>query len=40
LTLLVAGPRQYVDGGPTVTQGIAGPTRPATTTFPYLAPPN
>ncbi len=37
LTLLVTGSRQ---GGPQVVQGVAGPTRPATTTFPYLAPPN
>jgi hypothetical protein len=40
LTLLVTGPRQEGDGGPVVTQGVAGPARPATTTFPYLAPPN
>jgi hypothetical protein len=37
LTLLVTGTRQ-TDAG--VTQGTAGPTRLATTTFPYLAPPN
>ncbi len=37
LTLLVTGSRQ---GGPEVMQGVAGPTRPATTTFPYLAAPN
>lgn len=36
LTLLVTADR---DGGPQVTQGVAGPTRAATTTFPYLAPP-
>jgi hypothetical protein len=36
-TLLVTGDR---DGGPGLTQGVAGPTRAATTTFPYLAPPN
>jgi hypothetical protein len=37
LTLLVTADRE---GGPQVTQGIAGPTRLATTAFPYLAPPN
>jgi hypothetical protein len=37
LQLLVTGDR---DGGPVVTQGVPGPTRLATTTFPYLAPPN
>ncbi len=37
LTLLVTGFRQ---GAPAITQGVAGPTKPATTTFPYLAPPN
>jgi Domain of unknown function (DUF4331) len=37
LTLLVTGDR---DGGPTIGPGASGPTRPATTTFPYLAPPN
>jgi hypothetical protein len=37
LTLLVTADRP---GGPEVTQGIAGPTRPATTTFPYLSAPN
>jgi hypothetical protein len=37
LTLLVTADRT---GAPQVTQGVAGPTRPATTTFPYLAPPN
>jgi hypothetical protein len=37
LTLLVTGDR---DGGPSVTQGVPGPTRAASTTFPYLAPPN
>ncbi len=40
LTLLVKGSRQEGDGGAQVTQGVAGPTRPATTVFPYLAPPN
>jgi hypothetical protein len=34
LTLLVT------DGGRLVSQGVAGPTRAAGTTFPYLAPPN
>ena len=37
LTLLVTGGRQ---SGTPVTQGIAGPTKAASTTFPYLAPPN
>ena len=37
LTLLVTANR---DGGPTVSQGVAGSTKPATTTFPYLADPN
>jgi len=37
LQLVVTGDR---DGGPVVTQGVAGPSRPASTTFPYLAPPN
>jgi hypothetical protein len=37
LTLLVTADR---DGGPVVTQGVAGPTKAATTQFPYLAPPN
>jgi hypothetical protein len=37
LTLLVTGERP---GAPPVAQGTAGPTKPATTTFPYLAPPN
>lgn len=37
LTLLVTADRE---GGPVVSQGAFGPTRPATTTFPYLAPPN
>jgi hypothetical protein len=37
LTLLVTADR---DGGPAVRQGVPGPTRSATTTFPYLAPPN
>jgi hypothetical protein len=36
LTLLVTRSR---DGG-VVSQGVAGPTKPATTTFPYLAAPN
>jgi hypothetical protein len=34
LTLLVT------NGRAPVTQGVPGPTKPATTTFPYLAPPN
>jgi hypothetical protein len=37
LTLLVTG---YRDGGPAVSQGVADPTKAATTTFPYLADPN
>ena len=37
LNLLVTGDR---DGGPVVTQGAFGPTKPPTTTFPYLAAPN
>jgi hypothetical protein len=37
LSLLVTADR---DGGPRVTQGVSGPTKPATTTFPYLANPN
>jgi hypothetical protein len=37
LSLLVTGDRQ---GAPTVSQGVAAPTRPATTVFPYLADPN
>ena len=37
LALLVTGDRE---GGPAVTQGPTAATRPATTTFPYLAPPN
>ena len=37
LMLLVTGDR---DGGPVVTQGAFGPTKPPTTTFPYLAAPN
>jgi hypothetical protein len=37
LTLLVTGDRE---GGPRVTQGVAGPTQLASTTFPYLAAPN
>ena len=37
LTLLVTGNRE---GGAPVVQGVAGPTKPATTTFPYLADPN
>jgi len=35
LTLLVTGTR-----GVPVTQGVTGPTKPASTAFPYLAPPN
>jgi hypothetical protein len=37
LTLLVTGDRE---GGPAITQGVAGPTQLASTTFPYLATPN
>lgn len=37
LQILVTANR---DGGPVVAQGIAGPTKPATLSFPYLAPPN
>ncbi len=37
LTLLVTADRP---GGPRVMQGVAGPTRLASTTFPYLAAPN
>jgi hypothetical protein len=37
LTLLVTGDRP---GGPAVAPATAGPSKPATTTFPYLAPPN
>jgi hypothetical protein len=37
LTLLVTAGR---DGGPPVTQGAFGPTKPAATRFPYLADPN
>ncbi len=37
LALLVTANR---DGGPAITQGVAGPTQPARTAFPYLAPPN
>jgi hypothetical protein len=37
LRLLVTGDR---DGGPTVFQGVPGPTRPPSTHFPYLADPN
>jgi hypothetical protein len=37
LSLLVTADR---DGGPGLTQGVQGPTRPATTTFPYFAGPN
>lgn len=37
LTLLVTADRP---GGPQVTQGVSGPTRLASTTFPYLAAPN
>jgi hypothetical protein len=36
-TLLVTGDRP---AGPSLAQGASGPTKPATTTFPYLAPPN
>ena len=37
LTLLVTGDRA---GGPAIGRGTTGPTKPATTTFPYLADPN
>jgi hypothetical protein len=37
LSLLVTADR---DGGPAVRQGVSKPTKPATTTFPYLAEPN
>ena len=37
LALLVTGDR---DGGPAIRQGVSKPTKPATTTFPYLAEPN
>jgi hypothetical protein len=37
LTLAVTADR---DGGPTIGGAGSGPTKPATTTFPYLAPPN
>jgi hypothetical protein len=37
LTLAVTGDR---DGGPVIGTAATGPTKPATTTFPYLAPPN
>jgi hypothetical protein len=37
LQLLVTRDR---DGGPVVGQFVLGPTKPSTTTFPYLAPPN
>jgi hypothetical protein len=37
LALLVTADRE---GGPVVTQGVSGPTSPASTTFPYLAAPN
>ncbi len=37
LQLLVTADR---DGGPVVTQGVAGPTTPPALSFPYLAPPN
>jgi len=40
LTLLVQGPDASAEGRAPVTQGVAGPTKLATTTFPYLAPPN
>lgn len=36
LTLWIAGER---DGGTPVTQGVSGPTRAPSTSFPYLAPP-
>jgi Domain of unknown function (DUF4331) len=36
LALLITRNR---DGGPQVSQGVAGPTKPATATFPYLAEP-
>ncbi len=37
LQLLVTGNR---DGGPVVTQGVAGPSEPPSLSFPYLAPPH
>ncbi len=37
LQLMVTANR---DGGPVVSQGIAGPTKPPSLSFPYLAPPN
>jgi hypothetical protein len=37
LQLMVTANR---DGGPVISQGIAGPTRPPSLSFPYLAPPN
>jgi hypothetical protein len=37
LTLVVTGDRA---GGPTIGPGASGPSRSATTTFPYFAPPN
>jgi hypothetical protein len=37
LQLMVTANR---DGGPTITQGIAGPTKSPSLSFPYLAPPN
>jgi hypothetical protein len=37
LALLVTGNR---DGGPSISQAVTGATKPATTTFPYLADPN
>jgi hypothetical protein len=37
LALLVTRDR---DGGPSVTQGVAGPSKDSTTRFPYFAPPN
>jgi len=37
LQLVVTADR---DGGPSISQGIAGPTKPPSLSFPYLAPPN
>ncbi len=37
LTLLVTADR---DGGPVISQGVPGATKPPTTTFPYFADPN
>jgi hypothetical protein len=37
LQLMVTANR---DGGPVISQGIAGPTKPPSLSFPYLAPPN